>query len=496
MPHGLVVLHATREQQPEAELGLRALGWIVAVLDDLLEQQPCLAVPAGGLAETRCLEIQLGLPVVVDRELVFPDELGGAAGFGEPAPLCEDLEGSAGAVLAAGAELVAELSDQGLVAGVDGVQQRGRQIAGGAGTAGGVAELPDLFVDFGGAQVLAGILGGPRRFRVPARGNQSVDFLRIDRHREKWYTAPPAFARLLSGFGSSKPMATRVIGVIGGTGVYEMDGLTDVEEVQVDTPFGAPSDRLVTGRLGDAKMVFLARHGRGHRILPHEINYRANVFAMKTQGVEWLISISAVGSMREEIRPGDMVIVDQFIDRTKGRPSTFFGEGLAAHVSFGDPVSPKLASVLVAAAEEALAGSDVKVHEGGTYMVMNGPQFSTRAESLLYRSWGISVIGMTNMPEAKLAREAEISYATIALATDYDCWHEVEDEVSVDNVVAVLKGNAQRAKKVLTHAIPKVPAEHDCIAANALEYAILTDKAAIPEETKKRLAPIVGKYLS
>ncbi len=291
-------------------------------------------------------------------------------------------------------------------------------------------------------------------------------------------------------------MATRVIGVIGGTGVYEMDGLTDVEEVQVDTPFGAPSDRLVTGRLGDAKMVFLARHGRGHRILPHEINYRANVFAMKTQGVEWLISISAVGSMREEIRPGDMVIVDQFIDRTKGRPSTFFGEGLAAHVSFGDPVSPKLASVLVAAAEEALAGSDVKVHEGGTYMVMNGPQFSTRAESLLYRSWGISVIGMTNMPEAKLAREAEISYATIALATDYDCWHEVEDEVSVDNVVAVLKGNAQRAKKVLTHAIPKVPAEHDCIAANALEYAILTDKAAIPEETKKRLAPIVGKYLS
>jgi len=291
-------------------------------------------------------------------------------------------------------------------------------------------------------------------------------------------------------------MSTRVIGVIGGTGVYEMDGLTDVQEVEVDTPFGPPSDRLVTGRFGDAKMVFLARHGRGHRILPHEINYRANVYAMKLQGVQWLISISAVGSMKEEIRPGDMVIVDQFIDRTKGRPSTFFGEGLAAHVSFGDPVSPKLAAVLAEAAEEALAGSEVKVHRGGTYMVMNGPQFSTRAESLLYRGWGVSVIGMTNMPEAKLAREAEISYATIALATDYDCWHEEEAEVSVDNVVAVLKGNAQRAKKTLTYAIPKVPAVHDCIAANALEFAILTDKAVIPEATKKRLAPIIGKYVS
>jgi 5'-methylthioadenosine phosphorylase len=291
-------------------------------------------------------------------------------------------------------------------------------------------------------------------------------------------------------------MPSRVIGVIGGTGVYAMDGLTDVEEVAVDTPFGQPSEKLVTGRFGDAKMVFLARHGRGHRILPHEINYRANLYAMKAQGVQWLISLSAVGSMREEIRPGDMVIVDQFIDRTKGRPSTFFGDGIAAHISFGDPVSPVLANLLYETAEEMLAGSGATAHRGGTYLVMNGPQFSTRAESLLYRGWGISVIGMTNMPEAKLAREAEISYATVALATDYDCWHEGEEEVSVEGVVAVLEKNAERARKLLTLVIPKIPAEHDCIAANALKDAILTDVSVIPETTKRRLAAIIGKYVS
>jgi 5'-methylthioadenosine phosphorylase len=290
-------------------------------------------------------------------------------------------------------------------------------------------------------------------------------------------------------------MSERVIGVIGGSGIYDLPGLTNVEEVAVETPFGAPSDRYVTGLLGDVRMVFLARHGRGHRVLPHEINYRANIFGMKTLGVQWLISLSAVGSMREDIRPGDMVIVDQFFDRTNGRASTFFGDGIAGHVSFGDPVSPVLADVLHRAASETMAGTDVIVHKGGTYIVMNGPQFSTRAESNVYRGWGVSVIGMTNMPEAKLAREAEISYATIALATDYDCWHEEEADVSVEAVIAVVKRNAANARKVIAAAVALVPAEHTCLAANALEHAIMTDPAEISAETRARLAPIIGKYL-
>jgi 5'-methylthioadenosine phosphorylase len=290
-------------------------------------------------------------------------------------------------------------------------------------------------------------------------------------------------------------MSERVIGVLGGSGIYDLPGLTDVDEVEVETPFGPPSDRYVTGRLGDARLVFLSRHGRGHRVLPHEINYRANIFGLKKLGVEWLISLSAVGSMREEIRPGDMVIVDQFFDRTNGRPSTFFGDGIAAHVSFGDPVSPVLAQALHRAATETMAGTEVTVHQGGTYMVMNGPQFSTRAESNVYRGWGVSVIGMTNMPEAKLAREAEISYATIALATDYDCWHEEEADVSVDAVIAVVKRNAANACKVIAAAVALVPAEHTCIAATALQHAIMTDPAAVSPETRARLAPIIGKYL-
>jgi 5'-methylthioadenosine phosphorylase len=290
-------------------------------------------------------------------------------------------------------------------------------------------------------------------------------------------------------------MSEPSIGVIGGSGIYDLPGLTAIDEITVATPFGPPSGPLVTGRLGDRRLVFLARHGKGHRILPHEINYRANVYAMKTQGVDWLVSLSAVGSMREDIRPGDMVIVDQFIDRTHGRPSTFFGDGIAAHVGFGDPVSPVLARALHEAAVDVLAGTDVRIRLGGTYLVMNGPQFSTRAESALHRSWGISVIGMTNMPEAKLAREAEISYATIALATDYDCWHEAEEDVTVEQVVAVIKQNAANACRVIAAAVPRIPRTHDCIAATALRGAIMTAPASIPAETRARLAPLIGKYL-
>jgi 5'-methylthioadenosine phosphorylase len=292
-------------------------------------------------------------------------------------------------------------------------------------------------------------------------------------------------------------MSERVIGVIGGSGIYGLQSLTEVEQIEVDTPFGAPSGPLVTGRLDGSRMVFLARHDRGHRLLPHEINYRANIFAMKIMGVEWLISLSAVGSMREQIRPGDMVIVDQFFDRTVGRQSTFFGDGIAAHVGFGDPVSPVLAGALYAAASEVAERDPDRftVHRGGTYMVMNGPQFSTRAESRIYRTWGVDVIGMTNMPEAKLAREAEISYASVALATDYDCWHESEEDVSVQAVLAVLRKNAARALEVVAGTVPRIPAAHHCIASRALENAIMTDPASIPAETRRRLGPLIEKYL-
>jgi 5'-methylthioadenosine phosphorylase len=290
-------------------------------------------------------------------------------------------------------------------------------------------------------------------------------------------------------------MTEPAIGVIGGSGIYDLPGLTDLDEIAVATPFGPPSGPLVTGRLAGRRLVFLARHGKGHRLLPHEINYRANVYALKAQGVEWLISLSAVGSMREDVRPGDLVIVDQFIDRTSGRPSSFFGDGIAAHVSFADPVSPTLARALHQAATETLAGSGIRLRLGGTYLVINGPQFSTRAESALHRTWGISVVGMTNMPEAKLAREAEISYATIALATDYDCWHEAEEDVTVEQVVAVIKQNAAIACRVIAAAVPRVPRVHDCIAANALRGAIMTAPDRIPAETRARLAPLIGKYI-
>ena len=292
-------------------------------------------------------------------------------------------------------------------------------------------------------------------------------------------------------------MASRVIGVIGGSGVYALDGLSAVEEIAVDTPFGSPSDVFVRGQLGDAVLVFLSRHGRGHRLLPHEINYRANIFGMKSLGVEWLISLSAVGSMRIDIRPGDVVVVDQYVDRTWGRPSTFFGHGVAGHVSFGDPVSPVLADVLLSAAAERVAarGAGERAHRGGTYLCINGPQFSTRAESNIYRKWGVDVIGMTAMPEAKLAREAEMSYATLALSTDYDCWHEDEAEVSVEAVVATMVKNVALAREIVALAAARIPAEHDCIASRALKGAIMTDPGAIPAETRKNLAPLLGKYL-
>jgi 5'-methylthioadenosine phosphorylase len=289
-------------------------------------------------------------------------------------------------------------------------------------------------------------------------------------------------------------MNQRTIGVIGGSGLYEIEGLTQIEEVKLDTPFGAPSDSFIVGRLGDAKLVFLPRHGRGHRILPHEINFRANVWGMKKLGVEWILSVSAVGSMKEEIAPGDIVIVDQFIDRTKARPSSFFGDGIAGHVGFADPVCSELAAHVYAAAKNA--GSGYTVHQGGAYVVIDGPMFSTRAESNVYRGWGVSVIGMTNLPEAKLAREAEICYSTIALATDYDCWHESEEDVTVEAVIAVLKKNVQLAKAIVKGAVERIPVTRRCACQRAAEHAVMTAPDAIPAAARERLQIILGKYWS
>jgi 5'-methylthioadenosine phosphorylase len=292
--------------------------------------------------------------------------------------------------------------------------------------------------------------------------------------------------------------AGAAIGVIGGSGIYDIDGVTGLDEVAVDTPFGAPSDRYRVGELAGRRVVFLPRHGRGHRLLPHEINYRANVFGMKQLGVEWLISLSAVGSMREEIRPGDIVIVDQFIDLTRRRAATFFGDGVAAHVGMADPVSAELSGILYDAAEAEIerGGGGERVHRGGTYLVIDGPQFSTRAESHLYRSWGVAVIGMTNMPEARLAREAEISYATVALATDYDCWHETEEEVNVEAVLAVVRRNAALARRLVARAVGAVPRERRCPAGAALAGAIMTDRGAIPPAARDRLALLIGRHVA
>ena len=286
-------------------------------------------------------------------------------------------------------------------------------------------------------------------------------------------------------------MATPIIGVIGGSGLYQMEGLKGVREVDVKTPFGKPSDRLIRGRLNGAELVFLPRHGKGHRWLPTEINFRANIFALKKLGVERIISVSAVGSLREDIIPGHLVVPDQFIDRTTQRPSTFFGKGLVAHVSLADPFCRELSSALVNA-----AGSEgAKVHAGGTYVCMEGPQFSTRAESRLYRSWGAHVIGMTNLQEAKLAREAEICFATLALATDYDCWNENAGDVEIEHVLAVLNRNVDLAQRTIRRAVAQMAGGRSCDCRSALKDAIITERSRIPKKLKTALRPIIGKYL-
>ncbi len=281
------------------------------------------------------------------------------------------------------------------------------------------------------------------------------------------------------------------IGIIGGSGLYAMDGLADVREVTVDTPFGAPSDAIVRGRLAGSELLFLPRHGRGHRLLPSEIPFRANLWALKHLGAERVIAVSAVGSLREEIAPGHLVVPDQFLDRTRGRIGTFFGAGIVAHVAFGDPVCGALSQALLASARRLGA----TVHAGGTYVCMEGPQFSTRAESELYRSWGADIIGMTNLQEAKLAREAEMCFATLALATDYDCWKQDAHEVAIADVLAVLNANVALAKQVVHDVVPTLRPDPGCACGRALEHAIITDRAAIPARVKRDLAPIIGRYV-
>jgi 5'-methylthioadenosine phosphorylase len=282
------------------------------------------------------------------------------------------------------------------------------------------------------------------------------------------------------------------LGIIGGSGLYDLPGLTQIEEVTLTTPFGSPSDVIVRGRLGETQLLFLPRHGRGHRIPPHRINYRANVFALKILGAQQVLSVSAVGSLKEEIAPGDMVVVDQFIDRTRARASTFFEEhGVVAHVSVADPTDAALSSA-VQAAVTSVGG---RVHMGGTYVCMEGPQFSTRAESNLYRKWGADVIGMTNLPEAKLAREAELPYASLAMATDYDCWHDSAAAVSVEAVIAVLTRNVDLARQTISALAPRLPDPSASPASQALQNAIITSPAHVSRATRELLAPLIGKYL-
>ena len=282
------------------------------------------------------------------------------------------------------------------------------------------------------------------------------------------------------------------IGIIGGSGLYDMAEVTDRTEVALTTPFGDPSGPYVVGTLRGQRVAFLARHGAGHRLLPGELNFRANIFGLKQLGVEFILSASAVGSLKEELKPLDIVIPDQFIDRTMGRISTFFGQGLAAHVGFAHPFCARLSDVAHASGQAAGA----TVHKGGTYVCMEGPQFSTLAESRLYRSWGADIIGMTNLQEAKLAREAEICYTTIALVTDYDCWHPDHDHVTVEMIIGNLTQNAKMAQQVIAEAVGRLPFERTCECASALKYAIITRPEAIPADIKRELAPLVGKYLS
>ena len=278
------------------------------------------------------------------------------------------------------------------------------------------------------------------------------------------------------------------VGVIGGSGLYEMDALTDLEEIRLQTPFGEPSDSYFLGSLAGTRVAFLSRHARGHRRTPSEVNYRANIYGMKLIGVERIFSASAVGSLHESIAPLDIVLPDQFVDRTRQRPSTFFGDGVAAHVSLAEPFCPELRGVLASCAHS----HPMKVHEAGSYLCIEGPQFSTKAESRIYRSWGLSVIGMTNATEARLAREAEICYATLALVTDYDCWHEEESPVTVAQVVGRLEANAQAARALIRDAIARLPERRGCECGEALRSAVITDPRAIPREARERLRPLLG----
>jgi len=282
-----------------------------------------------------------------------------------------------------------------------------------------------------------------------------------------------------------------ILGVIGGSGLYRMDGLEKVREIEVKTPFGKPSDKFIAGKLGPTELVFLPRHGKGHRWLPTEVNFRANIFAMKKLGVERIISVSAVGSLRQEIEPGHVVVPDQFIDRTTQRPSSFFGKGIVAHVSLADPFCPELSAKLIDGAQ----GERAQVHARGTYLCMEGPQFSTRAESHLYRGWGADVIGMTNLQEAKLAREAEICFATLALATDYDCWNQAAADVEIGHVLAILTQNVALAQKTVRRVALEPPTFRACSCASALKNAIITEPTRIPRQIRAKLKPIIGKYL-
>jgi 5'-methylthioadenosine phosphorylase len=286
-------------------------------------------------------------------------------------------------------------------------------------------------------------------------------------------------------------LAQAEIGIIGGSGLYSMPGLTKVKEVRLQTPFGKPSDSYVLGTLEGRKVAFLARHGRGHLILPTELNFRANIYGFKQLGVERIVSISAVGSLKEEHKPLEFVIPDQFFDRTRHRVDTFFGNGIVAHIAFAEPICPQLAATV----ENASKKAGVIAKRGGTYLCMEGPQFSTKAESNVYRSWGMDVIGMTNLQEAKLAREAEICYVTVAMVTDYDCWHPHHDSVTVDQVVAVLLKNAENATRVVRETVSSMPRERACKCGSSLAHAILTDRGKIPAATRQKLKLILDKYL-
>jgi len=291
---------------------------------------------------------------------------------------------------------------------------------------------------------------------------------------------------------SAKSGTQAAIGIIGGSGLYSMVGLTNMREIRVKTPFGDPSDAVVVGTLEGKRVAFLARHGRGHRILPGEINYRANVYAMKLLGVERIISVSAVGSLKEDLRPGEFLVPDQFFDRTKNRASTFFGDGLVAHVAFAHPTCAQVSSVLA----DACVHEAVMVHRRGTYICIEGPQFSTLAEAEVHRQLRFDIIGMTNVTEARLAREAEICYATIAMITDYDCWHPEHESVTASQIIATLNQNAENAQKVLRTAVRELPPERSCKCGSALQHSLVTDLKIVPTKTKQRLAAIIGKYIS